>query len=106
MSRCSTILLMVLAASLPLAAQSPTFGVGRPATPQEIRELGAAIAPDGGGLPEGSGTVEAGRDGFAAQCARCHRAKAEGDRGPALGGGEGAPGTAEPLHTVGSYLAH
>src|SRR5256712_7360199 len=100
MSRCSTIVLMVLAASLPLAAQSPTFGVGRPATPQEIRELGAAIAPDGGGLPEGSGTVEAGRDGFALQCARCHGAKAEGDVGPALAGGQGTLATAKPLQTV------
>ena len=103
MSRCSTILLMVLAASLPLAAQSPTFGVGRPATPQEIRELGAAIAPDGGGLPEGSGTVEAGRDVFAVQCARCHGPKAEGDVGPALVGGQGTLATAKPLKTVGSY---
>ena len=103
MSRCSTILLMVLAASVPLAAQSPTFGVGRPATPQEIRELGAAIAPDGGGLPEGSGTVEAGRDVFAVQCARCHGPKAEGDVGPALVGGQGTLATAKPLKTVGSY---
>src|SRR2546425_450080 len=103
MSRCSTILLMVLAASLPLAAQSPTFGVGRPATPQEIRELGAAIAPDGGGLPEGSGTAEAGRDVFAVQCARCHGPKAEGDVGPALVGGQGTLATAKPLKTVGSY---
>ena len=103
MSRCSTILLMVLAASVPLAAQSPTFGVGRPATPQEIRELGAAIAPDGGGLPEGSGTVEAGRDVFAVQFARCHGPKAEGDVGPALVGGQGTLATAKPLKTVGSY---
>ena len=94
---------MVLAASLPLAAQSPTFGVGRPATPQEIRELGAAIAPDGGGLPEGSGTVEAGRDVFAVQCARCHGPKAEGDVGPALVGGQGTLATAKPLKTVGSF---
>ena len=102
MWRSSTIL-MVLAASVPLAAQSPTFGVGRPATPQEIRELGAAIAPDGGGLPEGSGSVAAGRDVFAAQCARCHGPKAEGDIGPALVGGQGTLATAKPFKTVGSY---
>src|SRR5438445_4523144 len=103
MWRSSTILLLVLAAAVPLAAQSPTFGVGRPATPQEIRELGAAIAPDGGGLPEGSGTVEAGRDVFAVQCARCHGPKAEGDVGPPLVGGQGTLATAKPLKTVGSY---
>ncbi len=103
MWRPSTILLLVLAASVPLGAQSPTFGVGRPATPQEIRELGAAIAPDGGGLPEGSGTVAAGRDVFTTQCARCHGPKAEGDVGPALVGGQGTLATAKPVKTVGSY---
>ncbi|HKF69339.1 MAG TPA: c-type cytochrome, partial [Vicinamibacterales bacterium] len=61
------------------AAQSPAFGIGRPPTPEEIRELGSAIAPDGTGLPQGSGTVAAGRELFAAQCARCHGPGGEGD---------------------------
>ena len=96
-------LVLVLAGAVPLAAQSPTFGVGRPATPEEIRNLGAAIAPDGSGLPEGSGTVAAGREVFAAQCSRCHGPKGEGDVGPALVGGQGTLRTARPLKTVGSY---
>ena len=95
--------MLVLAGAVPLAAQSPTFGVGRPATPEEIRNLGAAIAPDGSGLPEGSGTVAAGREVFAAQCSRCHGPKGEGDVGPALVGGQGTLRTARPLKTVGSY---
>ncbi len=99
----NAIVLAVLASSVPLAAQSPTFGVGRPATTEEIRDLGVAIAPDGGGLPEGSGTVAAGRDVFVAQCARCHGPKGEGDVGPALAGGQGTLRTARPLKTVGSY---
>ena len=103
MWRCNAIVLAVLAASVPLAARSPTFGVGRPATTEEIRDLGVAIAPDGGGLPEGSGTVAAGRDVFVAQCARCHGPKGEGDVGPALAGGQGTLRTARPLKTVGSY---
>src|SRR5262245_12570427 len=103
MWRCSAIVLMVLAASVPLAAQLPTFGVGRPPTAEEIRDLSAAIAPDGTGLPEGSGTVAAGRDVFAAQCARCHGPKAQGDVGPALVGGQGTLATARPLKTVGSF---
>jgi mono/diheme cytochrome c family protein len=86
-----------------LAAQSPKFGVGRPPTPDEIRELGAAIAPDGTGLPAGSGTVAAGRDVFAAHCARCHGPKAEGDVGPILVGGQGTLKTPRPLKTVGSF---
>ena len=30
-----------------LAAQSPKYGVGRAATPEDIRALGATVAPDG-----------------------------------------------------------
>src|SRR6266481_3222461 len=95
--------LMMLAGAATLAAQSPKYGVGRPATEDQIRGLGTAIAPDGGGLPEGSGTVEAGRVVFAARCAKCHGEKAEGAVGPALVGGQGTLATAKPLKTVGSY---
>jgi len=102
MSKYNAIVLVLMMAA-PLAAQSPTFGVGRPATAEEIRNLGGAIAPDGGGLPEGSGTVAAGRDVFAAQCARCHGPRAQGDVGPVLVGGQGTLTTARPLKTVGSF---
>ena len=61
-----SLVMLALASAVPVAAQSPTYGVGRPATPEEIRALGTAIAPDGGGLPDGSGTVAAGREVFAA----------------------------------------
>src|SRR5215470_3078412 len=102
MSNCNAIVLVLMMA-VPLAAQSPSFGVGRPPTPEEIRNLGSAIAPDGGGLPEGSGTVAAGRDVFAAQCARCHGPRAQGDVGPTLVGGQGTLRSARPLKTVGSF---
>ena len=69
---------VVLAGAVWLAAQSPKYGVGRPATEEQIRGLGTAIAPDGTGLPPGSGTVAAGREIFAARCAKCHGEKAEG----------------------------
>jgi S-disulfanyl-L-cysteine oxidoreductase SoxD len=95
--------LMLLTATATLAAQSPKYGVGQPATPEQIRNLGAAIAPDGTGLPEGSGTATAGRAVFAARCSKCHGEKAEGGVGPALVGGQGTLGTAKPLKTVGSY---
>jgi mono/diheme cytochrome c family protein len=96
-------LVFVLAGAVTLAAQSPKYGVGRTATPEEIRDLGAAIAPDGGGLPEGSGTVAAGREVFAARCSRCHGQKGEGDVGATLVGGRGTLRTPRPLKTVGSY---
>src|SRR6185436_2040400 len=98
-----SLVIVWLASAVPLAAQSPTYGVGRPATPEEIRALGAAIAPDGGGLPEGSGTVAAGRELFTAQCSRCHGPNGEGGVGATLVGGQGTLPTARPLKTVGSY---
>jgi mono/diheme cytochrome c family protein len=94
---------ILLAATATLSAQSPRYGVGRPPTPEEIRELGSAIAPDGTGLPEGAGTVAAGRELFAAQCARCHGPTAEGDVGARLVGGQGTLRTPRPLKTVGSF---
>src|SRR3989449_4600821 len=97
---------MFLAAAATLSAQSPRYGVGRPPTPEEIRELGSAIAPDGAGLPEGAGTVAAGRGLFAAQCARCHGPKGGGDGGGAPVGGQGKLPTPPALQTRGSLLAY
>lgn len=94
---------ILLAIAATLSAQSARYGVGRPPTPDEIRNLGSAIAPDGTGLPPGSGTVAAGRELFAAQCARCHGPKGEGDVGPRLVGGQGTLTTLRPLKTVGSF---
>jgi cytochrome c len=99
----SSFLVFALAGAVTLSAQSPASQIGRPATAEEIRNLGAAIAPDGGGLPEGSGTVAAGREVFAARCARCHGDKAQGDVGPVLVGGRGTLATPRPLKTVGSF---
>jgi mono/diheme cytochrome c family protein len=86
-----------------LSAQSPKYGVGQPPTADQVRDLGIAIAPDGSGLPEGSGTVAAGRDVFMARCARCHGDKGQGDIGPRLVGGQGTLATARPIKTVGSF---
>src|SRR5262249_31742662 len=94
---------MIRAAQSPPGTTSTTFGFGRPPTPEEIRELGSAIAPDGTGLPQGSGTVAAGRELFGAQCARCHGPGGEGDVGPRLVGGRGSLRTPRPLKTVGSF---
>jgi S-disulfanyl-L-cysteine oxidoreductase SoxD len=98
-----SVIVLWLAAAAPLSAQSPTYAVGRPPTPDEIRALGSTIAPDGEGLPAGSGTVAAGREVFAAQCSRCHGPNGEGNVGPILVGGQGTLATPKPLKTVGSY---
>ena len=62
-----------------LPAQSPKYGVGRQPTHPDLRTLGITVAPDGKGLPEGSGTAVEGRGLFAQRCAKCHGEKGEGD---------------------------
>jgi cytochrome c len=61
------------------------------------------VSPSGAGLPPGSGTVQQGRQVFAAKCAACHGQG--GIEGPAdrLAGGHGTLKTSKPLKTVGSY---
>ena len=93
----------VLWAGVVTLAQSPAFGVGRTPTDADTRPLGLMIAPDGTGLPAGSGTAVEGKQVFAARCAVCHGAMGEGGDGPALVGGQGTLATPRPKKTVGSY---
>ena len=57
MRSCSVFALAMLLAGSALA-QSPTYGVGRTPTDEEIRAWDIAISPTGEELPPGSGTVE------------------------------------------------
>ena len=91
------------AGALILFAEPPQHGAGRVPTEKEIRALGITVAPDGTGLPEGSGTAVEGRELFALRCAKCHGEKGEGDVGPALVGGRGSLATPKPRKTVGSF---
>jgi len=93
----------ILLASAATLAQSPTFHVGRTPTDDDTRALGIMVAPDGKGLPAGSGTAVEGKEVFTARCASCHGAKGEGGDGPALVGGKGTLATPTPKRTVGSY---
>src|SRR5699024_584736 len=64
-------------------------------------------APDGSGLPEGSGTAEIGKKVYQSQCLACHGAKLEGGIGDRLVGGRGSlaneAGDDGPVKTVESY---
>ncbi len=73
-------------ALLAVAAVSPThvrraehrpapparYGLGRRATPDEIRAWDVSVMPNGTGLPSGSGTAAQGATIFVQKCARCH----------------------------------
>jgi len=47
-------------------------GVGRPATPDEVRAWDIDVRPDFQGLPRGSGSVQKGQEIWDAKCASCH----------------------------------
>lgn len=85
------------------AAQSPTYGVGRAPTAQELKAVDIDVLPDGRGLPPGSGTARVGRETYTSRCVTCHGPT--GKEGPQdiLAGGQGSLNTSTPLKTVGSY---
>lgn len=57
----------------PAPAKAPaTFGIGRPATADEIAKLDIDVQPDGTGLPAGSATSADGAPIYAAKCSACH----------------------------------
>jgi cytochrome c len=86
-----------------LVAQSPTFGVGRPPKPDELKAIDIDITPDGTGLPPGRSTAAAGKDVYTRRCETCHGPT--GKEGPqdVLAGGKGSLATAKPQKTIGSY---
>jgi mono/diheme cytochrome c family protein len=97
-------LLVATIAALGAAARGDErYGIGRPATPQEIKGWDIDIGRDGPNLPPGSGSVERGRVVFAEQCAACHGADGQGGVGDRLVGGQGTLASARPARTVGSY---
>lgn len=86
------------------SALAGPFGLGREALPEEVAAWNLDIAPDGTGLPEGSGTAEDGEMLFSENCAACHGEFAEGvGRWPVLAGGFGTLDRMDPVKTVGSY---
>src|SRR5690349_610061 len=88
------------------------FEFGAAATPAEIAAVAIAIAPDGKGLPPGSGDHARGKAVYEAACAACHGADLMGVAGLRdmpngaqlrLLGGRGTLTTKNPVLTVESY---
>ena len=66
-------------------AQSPTYGVGRAPTAEEIRAWDIAISPTGKELPAGRGTAKDGELLYVQKgCAGCHGRTGSGGRAPVL----------------------
>lgn len=83
------------------SAQGPNLG--RPLTPEEIRKIDITIAPDGKGLPPGSGSVSAGAAVYAKACQVCHGEKGAGKPQDQLTGGLGTLASSKPVKTPASY---
>lgn len=85
-------------------ALAEEYGLGRVATPEEVKAWDIDIRPDGGGLPEGTGSVVDGEELYVERCAMCHGDFGEAvDRWPVLAGGDGTLASDDPVKTVGSY---
>lgn len=79
---------VALAATGAAAQQAQYAGIGRPATPAEIKAWDIDVRPDFLGLPPGKGSVAQGTDVWEARCASCHGTFAESNEvfTPIVGG--------------------
>jgi S-disulfanyl-L-cysteine oxidoreductase SoxD len=89
--------------SLANAADAPRFG--QPIAPGDLAPWDISIAPDGVGLPPGSGTPTQGATVYAERgCALCHGEKgAGGPSGPLVGGGPLDRTDRDPVKLIGNY---
>jgi len=75
----------------PAIAQSPTYGVGRTPTAEELRRMDISISPTGEELPPGRGTAKEGAQVYVQKaCIGCHGATGIGGAAPALRSERGA----------------
>mgnify|MGYP002776288379 FL=1 len=68
----SVLVLALFSASTATFAFENFKGIGRQATPAEVKAWDIDVRPDFKGLPKGSGNVETGNELFEAKCASCH----------------------------------
>jgi S-disulfanyl-L-cysteine oxidoreductase SoxD len=102
--RFRTVLFVAVMAVPGIAAAEAPFGLGNPATPEEIAGWDIDIRPDGTGAPAGSGSVMDGEIIYMERCASCHGDFGEAfGRWPPLMGGDNSLASNEPEKTVGSY---
>jgi cytochrome c len=99
--RSAGILLALALASSAVLAQSPNLGT--PISEADIRAWDISIAPDGSGLPQGSGTPEQGAKVFAAKCAVCHGENGKGGTAAALVGGAPLTNGIETTKTIANF---
>ena len=94
---------LALGLSVADAADAPRFG--QPITPADLAPWDISIAPDGVGLPTGSGTSTQGAKVYAERgCALCHGENGRGGpSGPLVGGGPLNSTDRDPVKLIGNY---
>ena len=93
----------VLACSGAASAQEKAQ-FGRVATPEEVESWSITVAPDGAGLPHGSGTAEQGAAVYVAKCQGCHGEKGKGGSALQLAGIKGTVGAKNTTDkTIGTF---
>ena len=94
---------LALGLSVADAADAPRFG--QPITPADLATWDISIAPDGVGLPPGSGTPAQGAKVYAEHgCTLCHGDKGSGGPGgPLVGGGPLNSTDRDPVKLIGNY---
>jgi S-disulfanyl-L-cysteine oxidoreductase SoxD len=103
MSRSSPWYAGLLALAFAAGGHAQIYGLGKPASAQEIAGWDIDVSPDGKGLPAGRGNAAGGKALYEQHCAACHGMKAEGKPADRLVGGRGTLNTDRPVMTVGSY---
>ena len=76
--------LMILGVCHTVCAQSPTYGLAKTPTEEEVRAWDIAISPTGKELPPGRGSAEEGAQIYMQNCAACHGETGAGGLAPML----------------------
>jgi cytochrome c len=99
----------MLVATAACAIAQERYGFGTRAGEKDLAQFVSPL-PDGRGLPNGSGSVAAGKKVYETQCAACHGMNLEGGQGDRLTGGRGSLAgndpSKPPIKTVESYWPH
>ena len=94
--------LLAFAAGAAVAQDKPR--IGRLAAPEEIASWDITVEPNGGGLPQGSGTAIQGAAVYAAKCEACHGEKGAGGSALRLAGVKGTIGAkTATVRTIGTF---
>jgi S-disulfanyl-L-cysteine oxidoreductase SoxD len=99
----AVVIVIIAVAGHTASVAQETPNLGRPATPAEVAGWDISIAPDGTGLPPGSGTPEQGAVVYTQKCQACHGEKGAGQPSDPLVGGQGTLASKSPVRTIGSY---